>query len=575
MIGLKDPIYLLIHLLNEKYDLAFFDDMDGTGYYPILARRLGCAGLANTLMCVTTHSSTQWINDLNQKPIDTIEKLSLTEIERRSIALADLVKSPSAYIISKYRAYGWSIPHQLTILPNFIANDCLPIDIRRRQPINELVFFGRLEKRKGLYLFCRALDRMKGHLVHTIVTFVGKATDEVHSDLLQRITKWPFEVRIITNFDQRQALDYLKMAGRLAIMPSIEDNSPSTILECLQEQIPFVATSGSGGEELLDIDTRQSNLFEPNVNSLIEKLETILADGAFTGTPATSYTSLQQKYTHWLSSIFETPPTSTIPVSLVVDKPHTTLIVISNTASWCRVQHSQLNAIVNYASNDISIIVLSSDPDTLRSSLKDKAFASSIEILSIADFSQLMTRVETGYASSVFICSITLKLDKGWIFRANRALNTDQSLSAVTGIFASTSSEPSANTLPGYFAPHPSHLPARCLVGKSTVLLSLALETNSGFILLRGEACKDLTSLSPWDKDYARPKLMRDFIHEIVLALRNSGSDLKLFRTHYILELPSRNSKFSGSNASCEKTSLIMINSRGDTSAYSGSYGNR
>ena len=62
-------------------------------------------------------------------------------------------------------------------------------------------------------------------------------------------------------------------------MPSTEDNSPSAILECLEESIPFICSSGSGGEELLDEESRYHNLFEPSVEALADKLLDVVAAG--------------------------------------------------------------------------------------------------------------------------------------------------------------------------------------------------------------------------------------------------------------------------------------------------------
>ena len=53
-------------------------------------------------------------------------------------------------------------------------------------------------------------------------------------------------------------------------------------MECLEEGIPFLASSGSGGEELLDEESRHNNLFEPTVDGLCAKLLETLADGGMT-----------------------------------------------------------------------------------------------------------------------------------------------------------------------------------------------------------------------------------------------------------------------------------------------------
>jgi glycosyltransferase involved in cell wall biosynthesis len=60
--------------------------------------------------------------------------------------------------------------------------------------VSEVVFFGRLEQRKGVLLFCEAVEALmqeednvfRRHGVH--LTFMGRATDDSHGrDILKRI----------------------------------------------------------------------------------------------------------------------------------------------------------------------------------------------------------------------------------------------------------------------------------------------------------------------------------------------------------------------------------------------------
>lgn len=256
----------LQYLLHHRYDVVFFDDMCGAAYYPLLARRTGNRELRSTKMCVTTHSSTQWTMDLNEQPVATVEQLSLMEMERRGVELADAIKAPSAYILQKYRSYGWTIPDNFIVLPNFVSAEQALVQPPKRMAVKEIVFFGRLETRKGLWMFCKALDRLKFRLKDYRVTFLGKAIVENNcltaETILRCSASWPFAIRLLTTFDRNQALAYLKRDGLLAVLPSPEDNSPSVILECLEAGVPFLACSGSGGEELIDEKGREANLFD-------------------------------------------------------------------------------------------------------------------------------------------------------------------------------------------------------------------------------------------------------------------------------------------------------------------------
>ena len=99
--------YLVLqHLLARDYDLVFFDDTHGHGYYPMLAKRTGNEKLQGVKFIVVTHSATQWIQDANEIGINTIEELRVVEMERRTIELADVLIAPSAYILGRYRRFG-------------------------------------------------------------------------------------------------------------------------------------------------------------------------------------------------------------------------------------------------------------------------------------------------------------------------------------------------------------------------------------------------------------------------------------------------------------------------------------
>ncbi|HET7681521.1 MAG TPA: glycosyltransferase family 4 protein, partial [Xanthobacteraceae bacterium] len=358
----------LQHLLRHRYDVVFFDDTHGNAYYPLLARRTGNAELRATKMCVTTHSATQWISDLNQTPITTLAELRLMEMERRSIELADAVKGPSAYILHKYRSYGWTVPENALVLPNFISVEQSPAKATPI-PVKEIVFFGRLETRKGLWMFCRALDRLKYKLSGTAVTFLGKGTLENGISTVELLVRysagWPFPIRVLSNFDRDQALSYLKGGNRLAIIASPEDNSPSAVLECLNEGIPFIACSGSGGEELLHQDSRAAILFEPSVDNLCKKITEVLAHGATPGRCAFSEAQLEDSFTEWMERLLQSRPEPAKPANEPGLASFPVLVVIVPPEITADQAATELFRAIEAYQGRVEIEVLAADPATL------------------------------------------------------------------------------------------------------------------------------------------------------------------------------------------------------------------
>lgn len=276
------------HLALNDYDAVYFNEHHGSGYYTLAAKRAGLRPFVDRVHCVITHGSIEWVFNTNDQRLSRPQDLQMIAVERRSVEWADAVIGPSQYLLKEYVSYGWSLPRHTYRQPY-----PFPIGVKKqarsRTPVDELVFFGRLETRKGLWLFCEALDRMGEALRGRKVTFMGRPSDVSGFPspvfIMQRAEKWPCKVNLLLDYSQEQALDYLSKPRRVAVMPSLADNSPCVVYECMQQQIPFVATSGSGADELVHTDCWPSVMCEPNAVALSERLGEVLERGATVAWP--------------------------------------------------------------------------------------------------------------------------------------------------------------------------------------------------------------------------------------------------------------------------------------------------
>jgi glycosyltransferase involved in cell wall biosynthesis len=275
-------------LATRDFDLVYFNEHHGSGYYALAAKRAGLSPFSEQLHCVITHGSVEWVFKTNDQYVRSPGDLEMMSFERRCVEWADIVIGPSRYLLHEYEGYGWSLPTQTYHQPYPLLRKTAPDD-GARLPIDELVFFGRLETRKGLWIFCEALDRIADQLTGKTVTFMGRMTDfsgtSTGALIIARSRKWPFRVRLLTDFDQERALAYLRNPGRLAVMPSLADNSPCVIYECIENGIPFVTSSGSGADELVDTELWADIMVEPHAAALSERLSRLLTDGARLGRP--------------------------------------------------------------------------------------------------------------------------------------------------------------------------------------------------------------------------------------------------------------------------------------------------
>jgi len=86
-----------------------------------------------------------------------------------------------------------------------------------------------------------------------------------------RSAQWPFQVKLITNSNRKTALAYLQdsTAHRLPIIPSLADNAPYTVYECLYAGIPFIASDLSSISPLIaEPQDRASHLFQTKPHQL-------------------------------------------------------------------------------------------------------------------------------------------------------------------------------------------------------------------------------------------------------------------------------------------------------------------
>jgi O-antigen biosynthesis protein len=272
---------------NDRFDVIHFPECEAPGYHTLLARQQGLA-FARSIICVGLHSMNAWVHAANQEYLTCVPELMLDFMERQSVALADMVVSPSRYLLEWIAELGWQLPSecyvQQYVLPQS-ARTVLPTAPDGVRDITELVFFGRLETRKGAALFCDALDRLPAEVARKIkvVSFLGREAlvDGVAGGeyIQRRAKRWTWKTEIISDRNQLQAMEYVRSPHRLAVMPSLLENSPNTVYECLGSQITFVASRVGGIPELIAPEDVGRVCFEPNPKALSAILAKAVTEG--------------------------------------------------------------------------------------------------------------------------------------------------------------------------------------------------------------------------------------------------------------------------------------------------------
>jgi glycosyltransferase involved in cell wall biosynthesis/GT2 family glycosyltransferase len=281
--------YAVYRFLRERdYDEVHFNDWLGTGFYTAMARRQGLFGAA---VVTHLHGSSAWVREHNLNPPD-LNDLEIEGLERSQIENSDLVISPSRYLIEWCRNHGVRLPEAIQrqwILPQWADPDFSAPEgpLRTRGvaagAIDELVFFGRHERRKGFDIFVEAVAQLPPELSPDI-TFVGRfdriAREHTGGLALRRLRDYPGRLRFLHDLKQKEAIAFLKRSPRrLAVMPSLIENSPCVVGECFTAGVPFLASDVGGTAELVAPESRADCLAPADPHSLSKALRRVLEEG--------------------------------------------------------------------------------------------------------------------------------------------------------------------------------------------------------------------------------------------------------------------------------------------------------
>ena len=279
-------------LKSRDFDVIHFHEMRGIGYWTTVAKRCGL-GFANTLLVCQVHSPTLWHFAHSAQFLTHTGELETDWMERRSVERADIVTAPSRYILGVVGEMGWRLPARHEVMPNLLPASFTSVvaPAPGPQPIQELVFFGRLEERKGLGLFCEAVARLiRAGRPPPRITFLGKVGHMAGLHALAWLAAaaqgWPMPWGVVNNLDPHEARAYLAGPGRLAVIASRMENAPYVVLECLAAGLPFLAPDVGGIGELVAEEDRPRLLYPRSAPALAQALALALKEGAAPGRAA-------------------------------------------------------------------------------------------------------------------------------------------------------------------------------------------------------------------------------------------------------------------------------------------------
>ncbi|ELS03148.1 glycosyltransferase [Xenococcus sp. PCC 7305] len=303
------------YLKKQNFNIIHASDWKGNCFYALLAKKLGIA-FANTTFCIRPDSPSLWNTTGNNHFVTDPNHLITSYIERKSVEWADIVYSPSLHLLNWMEYHGYNLPkHKCYVQPYVfpVSNENAEKQrkITRLDKVDEIVFFGRLEPRKGIQVFCKALTMLSERKeLKCKVVFMGKVLKETFDTkayIESHAKNWSFEWEIISEYNSIEARNYLKKKNRLAVIASLLDNSPLVVYECLSDRIPFLCSDRGGTPELIHEEDKDSIVFPIHPGRLADLFERVLETGVVVARPKFDFQENLDIYAKWHLAIGNNP----------------------------------------------------------------------------------------------------------------------------------------------------------------------------------------------------------------------------------------------------------------------------
>ena len=268
-----------IHL-ESKPDIIEFQEYLGIGYFLLHKKKELVDSLLHIPMVTYLHTPKFICDRVNLSSTYKFPDYWIGQMEKYCITAADMLMSPSKYLadfISKELDLDINkihiIPNPYNVesqSDNFIFNN------------KELVFFGRMEYRKGLQDLVEQLVPLWDEGLMVPLKVIGGDVDfepknkTIMQYISQKYIKYIEKGLIVFEglLSPAQVEKRLKSMG-VVIVPSLFENFPYTVVESLTNKKIVIASSSGGHSELIE-DSISGFIFSYGKNNFKDKLETCL-----------------------------------------------------------------------------------------------------------------------------------------------------------------------------------------------------------------------------------------------------------------------------------------------------------
>jgi glycosyltransferase involved in cell wall biosynthesis len=284
-------------------------DWRALAYAALRSRQLG-RSLTDTAFVVYSHGPARVFASAARKVPDTVARFGEEVAQRASFELADVVVSPSQWLVEWLGAHHWP-QRPVQVIQNLLESTALgqPVErVANHSTIRRLAFFGQLREGKGIRVFLESLRLLGPQLLDGVeLVFLGHTRTWTEAQIRAELRDLPVSIRLEAQLERTAAIAELKRPGTLAVMPSLLENSPYAVAECIEHGVPFLAADVGGTPELVAAEDQGRVLLPPTPGDFAAALR-----HALTGTtgvePARPARAPEESLAAWLELIGTVKP---------------------------------------------------------------------------------------------------------------------------------------------------------------------------------------------------------------------------------------------------------------------------
>jgi len=256
-----------------RFDVVYLQDWANAGFHSLRVRRFSRG--SSPVFVTVLHGPSRWERCGNRQLPNVPDDLQIEFIERYGPQHSDWVVAPSRYIADWLKRDGWKFRRDPEVLALPYLPESVP-QVSNAVSIERLVFFGRLEIRKGFEIFGDALRLLSADdpaVLHGLseIVLLGEEREPGSAASLRR-TLAPLGVAVnhLHDLDSAAAQDYLSAhaSDALVVIPSPFENFPYAVIETLSiPGLNVICSRGGGIPEVFGF-AGETQLFEPSPRAL-------------------------------------------------------------------------------------------------------------------------------------------------------------------------------------------------------------------------------------------------------------------------------------------------------------------